>query len=251
MEQIHGYVDEIFLSLQGEGGEVGRPQVFLRMGGCPLRCDYCDTPESWNRKAAYPCVGADETRVRDNPVDPDRLDEELAWVAASHGMATAGLTLSVTGGEPLAQVEFLDRWLPRWPGRVMLETAGLWPDRLERLLPHLDMVSLDWKLASTVDEGRRLCDGAGCARLFAASGVEGWIKLVVTETVGEAEVEQALRALCECAPGVRVFLQPATRVAGGPAPPPSGRLLAWMLRFHELPLDLRVLPQVHPVLEIP
>nr|MBC8327263.1 7-carboxy-7-deazaguanine synthase QueE [Planctomycetota bacterium] len=47
------FLEELFLSLQGEGAEVGRPQFFLRLGGCPLRCRYCDTPESWTTRARF------------------------------------------------------------------------------------------------------------------------------------------------------------------------------------------------------
>src|ERR1700689_4426138 len=34
---------EIFYSLQGEADTVGIPTVFIRLTGCPLRCQYCDT----------------------------------------------------------------------------------------------------------------------------------------------------------------------------------------------------------------
>ena len=36
-------ITEIFLSLQGESRTVGIPTVFVRLTGCPLRCQYCDT----------------------------------------------------------------------------------------------------------------------------------------------------------------------------------------------------------------
>ena len=36
-------VNEIFHSLQGEADAVGYPTVFVRLTGCPLRCQYCDT----------------------------------------------------------------------------------------------------------------------------------------------------------------------------------------------------------------
>ena len=36
-------ITEIFYSLQGEARTAGRPTVFIRLTGCPLRCRYCDT----------------------------------------------------------------------------------------------------------------------------------------------------------------------------------------------------------------
>jgi len=36
-------VNEVFHSIQGEGARIGRPCLFIRLTGCPLRCVYCDT----------------------------------------------------------------------------------------------------------------------------------------------------------------------------------------------------------------
>lgn len=73
-------ITEIFHSLQGESTRVGLPTVFVRLTGCPLRCEYCDT--------AYAFSGGSVLSV----------DEVLERVA-SHGART----VCVTGGEPLAQ----------------------------------------------------------------------------------------------------------------------------------------------------
>lgn len=94
---------EIFLSLQGESTFVGCPTVFVRLTGCPLRCQYCDT--------AYAFHGGQW----------HEQSEVLASVA-SHGVRH----VCVTGGEPLAQ----KACLPLLAGlcdagyTVSLETSG-------------------------------------------------------------------------------------------------------------------------------
>ena len=71
---------EIFLSLQGEARSVGWPTVFVRLTGCPLRCQYCDT--------AYAFHGGEWH-------DIDAILAEVASHVVRH--------VCVTGGEPLAQ----------------------------------------------------------------------------------------------------------------------------------------------------
>lgn len=41
-------ITEIFHSLQGESVHMGLPTVFVRLTGCPLRCQYCDTTYAFN-----------------------------------------------------------------------------------------------------------------------------------------------------------------------------------------------------------
>jgi 7-carboxy-7-deazaguanine synthase len=96
-------ITEIFFSLQGEADTVGIPTVFVRLTGCPLRCQYCDT--------AYAFHGG-EWRT---------LDEILGEVGR-HGTRY----VCVTGGEPLAQracFPLLER-LCDAGYRVSLETSG-------------------------------------------------------------------------------------------------------------------------------
>nr|WP_238346214.1 7-carboxy-7-deazaguanine synthase QueE [Luteimonas saliphila] len=73
-------ITEIFLSLQGEARDAGRPTVFVRLTGCPLRCTYCDT--------AYAFHGGEWWDV-----------DDIVAEVARHGVRH----VCVTGGEPLAQ----------------------------------------------------------------------------------------------------------------------------------------------------
>jgi 7-carboxy-7-deazaguanine synthase len=96
-------ITEIFYSLQGESTYVGLPTVFVRLTGCPLRCQYCDT--------SYAFSGGEWQEV----------PSILARVA-SYGARY----VCVTGGEPLAQRECLGLLSALCDAgyEVSLETSG-------------------------------------------------------------------------------------------------------------------------------
>ena len=73
-------ITEIFHSLQGESVTVGLPTVFVRLTGCPLRCQYCDT--------AYAFSGGEL-------IELEKILHQVKSYNCSH--------VCVTGGEPLAQ----------------------------------------------------------------------------------------------------------------------------------------------------
>jgi 7-carboxy-7-deazaguanine synthase len=99
-------ITEIFFSLQGEAHTVGFPTVFVRLTGCPLRCQYCDT--------SYAFHGGEWLSI----------DGVLARVAEF-----APRYVCVTGGEPLAQKNCLPLLgsLCDADYRVSLETSGAMP----------------------------------------------------------------------------------------------------------------------------
>lgn len=99
-------ITEIFHSLQGESKTVGIPTVFVRLTGCPLRCQYCDT--------AYAFDGGELMEL-------DAIKAVLEEFACDY--------VTVTGGEPLAQPNCLPlmELLCDSGYKVSLETSGAMP----------------------------------------------------------------------------------------------------------------------------
>lgn len=110
---------EIFLSLQGETRTVGLPTVFVRLTGCPLRCQYCDT--------AYAFHGGKKYEI-------DEIISAVKKYSARH--------VTVTGGEPLAQKSclLLLQRLCDEGYEVSLETSGA-----------LDVLPVDPRVVKVVD----------------------------------------------------------------------------------------------------
>jgi 7-carboxy-7-deazaguanine synthase len=96
-------ITETFLSLQGEADAVGWPTFFIRLTGCPLRCNYCDT--------AYAFHGGEWRTVA-------RLIDEARESRVER--------VCVTGGEPLAQRQCLTLLtvLCEAGFQVSIETSG-------------------------------------------------------------------------------------------------------------------------------
>lgn len=112
-------ITEIFHSLQGETRTSGLPTVFVRLTGCPLRCQYCDTAYAFSGGALH------------------SLDDILAQVAGWNPRHVC-----VTGGEPLAQpncIALLKR-LCDAGYQVSLETSGA-----------LDVAAVDARVSRVVD----------------------------------------------------------------------------------------------------
>jgi 7-carboxy-7-deazaguanine synthase len=112
-------ITEIFFSIQGEAAFSGWPTVFVRLTGCPLRCQYCDT--------AYAFTGGQW-----------RTFDEIEAEVRRHGTPY----VCVTGGEPLAQprcAAFLTQ-LCDAGFNVSLETSGA-----------IDIADVDTRVSRVVD----------------------------------------------------------------------------------------------------
>ncbi len=239
------FLDELFLSIQGEANQSGRAHLFTRLSGCPLRCLYCDTARSWVRRETCEAHFPDgELRLLPNPVSLDVLRQTWADLAEAYGCTEP--VMAITGGEPLEQAVFLMSALANYTGEVMLETAGLFSSRLRDLLPVLTSVSLDWKLPTTLREPSALLEPLACLQVMQASSTPFWIKMVYQHDTLASDIGSALAQIAEHSPGCQVWLQPATPARSTDAPIDGKRMLSLLNEHSHLPLDLRAQPQGHP-----
>jgi organic radical activating enzyme len=248
---------ELFSSVQGEGPELGTSTLFVRFGECDLRCAWCDTPHSWQRAARCRfevARGSGRFETRENPVPLADL------VAAAERLELARHRwVSLTGGEPLLQPEAVAAVAAALAGRgpgLWLETHGLHAEALGRVLPHLEVVAMDWKLASDV---RRASDPKRGAVADFHEAHEAFldlakraprvhVKLVVTPASRDDEVEEAVRRVARTHPGACLVLQPVTPFGRVKERPSATRILALERLAAEQLADVRVIPQVHPLL---
>lgn len=115
-------VNEIFLSVQGEGTRAGLPCTFVRLHGCGLRCSWCDTPYALDNRSGGSSMTPEEIRR-----EVDRLGANF---------------VEFTGGEPLEQenVHPLMRSLLDDSYTVAVETGG-----------HIDISTCDPRVVRIVD----------------------------------------------------------------------------------------------------
>lgn len=242
-DAARGKITEIFSSLQGEGIFLGERQLFIRFSGCSLRCSYCDTLQSITEEG-HTLMSVQDilSRIRD-------LDAQKAHK-----------TIAVTGGEPLLQADFLQRLLPeikRMPKQIFLETSGVHPHFLEKVIDECDVIAMDLKPPShaSVDYWHE-----HQAFLQIAQN-KVFIKMILTMQTTDEEFVKAIDLAAAANPIPPFVLQPVTpiqelnkRLAHIPLndqdmihPPSPARLMGlWELARHRLP-DVRLIPQMHPV----
>jgi organic radical activating enzyme len=245
---------EIFSSIQGEGTHIGETTLFVRFGGCDLRCRWCDSPNTWKqapqcRIEVSRCSGEFETRANPVPV------EELVAAAESLDLAAHEFA-SLTGGEPLLQPEAVGevaRALRARGPRILLETHGLATDGLESVIADIDVVSMDWKLTSDV---RRASDPRhGAVEGFhtehekfvaiARRAPELVVKLVITPASLDDEIDEVVSRVEASAPDATLILQPVTPFGAVREAPSAERLLALCTRSSSRLAKVRVIPQTH------
>lgn len=247
--ETKGWLTEIYSANQGEGQYIGYRQIFVRFAECNLKCDFCDTIISspYLRYEDKP-----NSRIFNkikNPVEVAKVEKIISSLAK-----LPHHSISLTGGEPLLQVEFLKVLLSRLKKKgfkIYLETNGTLALEVKDILPWIDIISMDIKLKSVSGnpplwkKHRDFLKKAAKKDLsnLSRTGLDLFVKLVVSKKMALSDLKKASRLLLEFSDKIPVYLQPVT----GKYTPSVRQLFSWQSYFLENHKTVRVIPQMHKI----
>lgn len=179
------------------------------LAGCPLRCQYCHSPDTWYRRSG-------------RPTSVDDLMTEIRRYERFIKVAGGGVTLS--GGEPLQQPDFVREVFHRCRElklHTALDTSGFLGDKADdELLDATDLVLLDIKSGDPVTYRQvtrtgRLAPTVRFARRLADRGTPMWIRFVLVPGLTDDPANvAAVAAIVADLPSVqRVEVLPFHRLA--------------------------------------
>jgi len=232
---MKGQVVEIFSSFQGEGLLTGKRQIFIRLAGCNLNCNYCDTK--------YAKVGGRQMSVG------EVVGEVLRKVSNDLH------SISFTGGEPLLQHKFVGevaQKLKEYDFLTYLETNGTFLERLREIIEDFDFAAIDIKLPShfqnmTIEKYRQILSKELCSiQVSHDGGVITFVKMVLLRNTTYTEVEEICEELGKAIDdrAIPLILQPVTPIGEVKAP-----TFEQLVRMSEIASSyirsVYVLPQIH------
>ena len=222
---------EIFRSIQGEGKYVGLPQVFVRFFECNMHCVWCDTPAS---------IG-DGKREYKNFSQEKLLSQVDELYEACH-------SVSITGGEPLVQADFLKGFchaLKRSKKRVYLDTNGTLPEALKAIIKDVDVIAMDLKLPSSTKQKAYWAEHKAFLKI--AKQREVFVKVVVSLDTDRNEIIKAAKLVAEVDSKILFMLQPNfldMKKSIVEKCVEHQKVCAKILK------DVRILPQVHKFMKL-
>ncbi len=216
------YVKEFFVSIQGEGLYVGYKQLFIRFCRCNLNCNYCDTE-------FLVSTGAREYSARE------------LFEAVSELDLTGLHSISLTGGEPLLETEFLKEFLPlvHGLGKIYLETNATLAEKFVEIAGLVDIVSADIKLESST--GIKGLNDRHDEFFRACAGKDVFAKIVFDKNITDEEIRET-SALAEKY-GLEIVLSPM--MLGDKMSVNASFIAKVYDKYLKYYNRVRVIPQVH------
>lgn len=214
-------IKEIFTSIQGEGIYTGEKHLFVRFCRCNLNCRYCDTDFSSENAKKY---------------SPLELYDEIKNINCS--------AISFTGGEPLAEKDFLKEFLEKYKlklnKKIYLETNGTMYSELREIIDYIDIVSMDIKLKSATGQKNRFSDNEKFIDI--AKNKELFIKVVFDNNIEDDEIKNIIKLAKKY--NSTIILQPKMPIEDDIA------LINIFDKFFDLYQNIRLIPQIHKFLNL-
>lgn len=244
MSESKAKLVEVFSSIQGEGLRVGERQTFIRFQGCDLKCRWCDTPENFTYQSQYRVETEPFSGVWEKFSNPASVEDLKVWI-----QKFSDPMVSLTGGEPLQQLEFLQELLAEEESLFLLETSGVLPEALEKVVAKIHTVSMDIKLPSSAQTGEFWKEHEAFLKI-AQLAPELYVKIVLTQTTDVADLHKALNLVKSVSEEITVILQPASQTRAFKASPTMATLAELSQSASQIYPRLRVIPQTHKFLGI-
>ncbi len=217
------FVNEIFKSVQGEGPYIGVNQLFIRFSKCNLHCSYCDTDFSSNLKE----------------YDINTLASIVNGCKNIH-------SVSLTGGEPLMESDFLSDFLPHINKPIYLETNGTLYKNLEKIINYIDIISMDFKLKSASDNGSLFELHKKFIDIVIKNKKEIFVKTVFDSNITDEEISTVVNILKPY--NILLVLQPKTEKNNICFN--SDSLMRIFDKFSDKYENVRLIPQVHKFINV-
>jgi 7-carboxy-7-deazaguanine synthase len=212
-------INEIFSSTQGEGIYVGYRQLFIRFSSCHLSCDYCDEHSS----------------------DGDELSVDEVLTQLKSYSKQYHHSVSITGGEPLLQVDALKELLPNIELPKYLETSSTLPSHLAEIKNEVDIFALDYKpeYAAEFEESLKL-----------VADEDTFVKFILLPSQHVQELKQASEIIEAYNRDIPFIIQPVTPHRKISHMPSEQEISAAYTIVKKRLSDVRVIPQTHKMLHI-
>lgn len=229
---------EVFSSFQGEGLYVGERQIFIRFAGCNLSCQYCDTPLALQVPKLFKLEAIPGSRKYEQHNNPANLDQLVGIISALDKPEGSHHSISLTGGEPLLQVDFIKQLIPKLKHKYYLETNGVLPDHLAEVIELIDIVAMDIKLPSATGlspywkEHKKTLETAYLKEVF--------VKIVFTKGSKIKEIDEAAGLIAAVDDKIPLVLQPVS-----PHSPTNEQIFAFYNTARRKLKKVRVIPQAH------
>jgi organic radical activating enzyme len=245
------YLSEIFSSVQGEGPYVGERHLFVRFCGCHRDCIFCDTPVDKSENVMVEKVpGSGTFEPVPNPLAVGQMMEIIREMESGK----TNRRISLTGGEPLLQAHYLRELLPLLSGddhSIYLETAGDLPQQLKSIIAWIDIVAMDVKLSSVTKEKSTFPAHGEFLKTCRDWDVEVFTKLILSAETNEAELMEAVQGIRKAGgEETMVVIQPVTPAEKTDAVPSVRQLLGWQEMVGRILPNVRVIPQMHKMMEM-